>query len=122
MARVAIIPVDRNLNPTHTISMQASTLGILEAADFSPKQARALAQAIEGEIKGSNLVTVPGLDERLDLRNYVTKASFDVGITQLRLDVSEMEKRLLNSMMKFGLSLAGLTLTAIYFIVLNLKR
>jgi hypothetical protein len=51
-----------NLNPAQIMIMQARTLGILEAADFSPKQAHALAQAIEGEIHGSDLVTRPIFD------------------------------------------------------------
>jgi hypothetical protein len=96
------------------MTMQASTLGILEAADFSPKQAHALAQAIEGEIKGSDLVTTPVFNKGIaDLR---------LEISGVRLEVSEMEKRLLQSMVKFGLGIAGITLTAIYFIVLNLRR
>jgi hypothetical protein len=57
------------------MTMQASTLGILEAADFSPKQARALAQAIEGEIKGSDLVTKP---------------IFESGIGSVKLEIAEL--------------------------------
>jgi len=100
------------------MTMQASTLGILEAADFSPKQAHALAQAIEGEIKGSDLVTTP-----------VFNTVFNKGISDLRLEisgvrleVSEMEKRLFHGIVKFGLGIAGITLTAVYFIVLNLRH
>jgi hypothetical protein len=96
------------------MSMQASTLGILEAADFSPKQARALAQAIEGEIKGSDLLTVPVFQQGM--------ASLRLEISGTKLETSEMEKRLFHGMVKFGLGLAGITLTAIYFIVLNLRR
>jgi len=94
--------------------MQASTLGILEAADFSPKQAHALAQAIEGEIKGSDLVTTPIFNQGIaDLR---------LEISGVRLEVSEVEKRLLHGIVKFGLTLAGITLGAIYFMLLNLRR
>ena len=96
------------------MTMQASTLGILEAADFSPKQAHALAQAIEGEIKGSELVTIPVFHKGMgDLR---------LEISGVKLEISEMEKRILQSMVKFGLGIAGITLTAIYFIVLNLRH
>lgn len=98
--------------------MRASTLGILEDADFSPKQARALAQAIEGEIKGSELLTVPAFETRVDaLRGEVMLA-----ISGVKLEMSQMENRWFNKMLGFGLSMAGLTVTAVYFRVLNLKR
>jgi hypothetical protein len=89
------------------MSMQASTLGILEAADFSPKQARALAQAIEGEIKGSDLVTKP---------------IFDAGVAELRIELVRLENRLFNKMVALGFSATGITVSAAYFLVLNLKR
>jgi len=181
------------------MTMQASTLGILEAADFTPKQARALAQAIEGEIKGSDLLTAPALDARnfvtvpildarnfvtepaldarnfvtvpildarnyvtvpiLDARKYVTESTLDARnyvtvpildarkyVTestldarnyvdvptldarlgelklQLRLELAQLENRLFNKMTAMGLSLAGLSLTAVFFMILNLKR
>jgi hypothetical protein len=123
------------------MTMQASTLGILEDADFSPKQARALAQAIEGEIKGemkgSDLLTVTifearfdaRLDARLDARNFVTTpvleaqmAEVRLAFSGVRLEMSQMENRLINKMVAFGLSMAGLIVTAVYFLVLNAKR
>jgi len=77
-----------------------------------------LAQAIEGEIKGSDLVTTP-----------VFNTVFNKGISDLRLEisgvrleVSEMEKRLFHGIVTFGLGIAGITLTAVYFIVLNLRH
>ena len=94
--------------------MQASTLGILEAAEFSPKQARALAQAIEGEIKGSDLVTVPVLDARV--------AELRLDISGVRLELSEVEKRMFIRMVGFGLTIAGLVVTAVYFLMLHLQR
>jgi len=104
------------------MTMQASTLGILEAADFSPKQARALAQAIEGEIKGSDLVTA----SMLDARNYVTVPDLKARLTELKLslklDLSEMENRLTNKMLGFGLSIASLGIAAVYFLVLHLRN
>jgi hypothetical protein len=100
------------------MTMQASTLGILEEAEFSPKQARALAQAIEGEIKGSELLTVPVFEARLDGR--MTEVRLE--IAGVRLELSEVEKRLFTKMVGFGLSMAGLAVTAVYFLVLNLKR
>jgi chromosome segregation ATPase len=45
--------------------MLASTLKILEAADFEPGQAAAIAAAISGEIHASQYVTVPILDDRI---------------------------------------------------------
>jgi hypothetical protein len=96
------------------MTMQASTLVILEAAEFSPKQARALAQAIEGEIEGSDLVTVPVLNARL--------AEFRLDLAGIRLDLSELEKRMSNRMVAFGLTLAGLQTAAVYFMMLHLQR
>jgi hypothetical protein len=89
------------------MSMQASTLGILEAADFSPKQARALAQAIEGEIKGSDLVTKP---------------IFDAGMAELRIELVRLEGRLFNKMVGLGVTASGTVIAAVYFLVLNLKH
>jgi hypothetical protein len=111
------------------MTMQASTLGILEAADFSPKQARALAQAIEGEIKGFDPVT----EATLDARNFVTVPILDARLGELKLQMSKLEgemrlelarfeNRLFNKMAAMGLSLAGLSLTAVFFMMLNLKR
>ncbi len=89
------------------MTMLASTLEILEAADFSPKQARALAQAIEGEVKGSDLVTRP---------------IFEVGLAELKLDLARLENRIFNKMAGLGMTGIALTLTGVYFLVLNLKR
>ena len=47
--------------------MQATTLDILIGkAHFEPKVAQAVAEAIDNEIQGSQLVTVPILDIRLN--------------------------------------------------------
>jgi hypothetical protein len=102
--------------------MQASTLGILEDADFSPKQARALAQAIEGEVKGSEVLTVPTFEARLDSRLDSLKAELRLAIAGVRLESSQMENRLFGKMVGLALTMAGLTVTAVYFLVLNLKR
>ena len=112
-ARVVIIPVDRNLNHTHIMSMQASTLGILEAADFSPKQARALAQAIEGEIKGSDIVTRPVFDAGV--------AELKLQMSEIRIELARLENRMFNKMVGLGMTSIGLTLTGVYFVVLHLK-
>ncbi len=95
------------------MSMQASTLGILEAADFSPKQARALAQAIEGEIKGSDIVTRPVFDAGV--------AELKLQMSEIRIELARLENRMFNKMVGLGMTSIGLTLTGVYFVVLHLK-
>lgn len=54
------------------MAMQGSTLRILEAANFTPPQALALAEAIEGEIRGSDLATASAMDIRFsDLKHEI---------------------------------------------------
>jgi hypothetical protein len=122
------------------MTMQASTLGILEAADFSPKQARALAQAIEGEIRGSDLVTVPifeagngGLklqmaqlngELRLELAGIDRELRLELARFErnLKVELSQLESRLFNKTAALGLTAAGMVISAVYFLVLNLRR
>jgi len=98
--------------------MQASTLRILEAAQFQPPQARALAEAIEGEIRAAEIVTVPILDSRI----AGLKTELKEDIAGLRQGVSESENRLFNRMVLLGLTAVGMIISAVFFIVLNLKR
>lgn len=119
------------------MSMQASTLEILEAADFSPKQARALAQAIDGEIKGVDYLTAPvfetKLDATLNARNLVTMPVFEAATADLKLklaqlngdlrvELARLETRLSNRMVALGMTGTGLIITAVFFLVLNLRR
>jgi hypothetical protein len=89
------------------MAMQASTLRILEAAKFSTPQALALGQAIDEEIKGTQFVTVPLLDLKL---------------AELKIELARLESRLTGKMVAFGLSAMGINITAVFFIVLNLRR
>ena len=98
--------------------MQASTLRILEAAQFQPPQARPLAEAIEGEIRAAEIVTVPILDSRI----AGLKTELKEDIAGLRQGVSESENRLFNRMVLLGLTAVGMIISAVFFIVLNLKR
>jgi hypothetical protein len=116
------------------MTMLASTLEILEAADFSPKQARALARAIDGEIKGVDYLTAPvfetklnaafdaKLDATLNARNFVTMPVFEMGLAELKLELARLENRVCNKMVGLGMTGIGLTLTGVYFLVLKLKR
>jgi hypothetical protein len=88
------------------MSMHVSTLKILEAANFTTPQAMALAEAIEGEVKATQLVTVPFLDAR---------------IAEVKLQIAQLENSLFNKMVALGLSGSGLIITAVYF-MLNLKK
>jgi hypothetical protein len=60
--------------------MQVSTLDILiEKAHFEPTVARAVAEAIENETSGNQLVTVPVLDARLaELKGAVDSRFNDI--------------------------------------------
>jgi hypothetical protein len=97
------------------MNMQVGTLKILEAAHFPAPQAQALADAIEysvkSEIGSTQWVTVPILDAR-----------FKETVTQLRLEMAQMENRLVSKGLTVGFSLAGLVLTAVYFMLLHFAR
>ena len=115
------------------MAMQASTLRILEAANFSTPQALALGQAIDEEIEGAQksaqFVTVPLLDVRLaelklqisGLESGLESKIFGVE-SRLRIEMSELEARMSGKMMTLGLSATGIIITAVFFIVLNLRR
>lgn len=79
--------------------MHVSTLEILEKR-FPPEEARAIAQAIEEETSPSRLVTNESL----------------------KLQLAELEARLVTKMAAFGLTGAGLIISAVFFMVQNLKR
>jgi hypothetical protein len=89
------------------MSMQSTTIKILEAANFSSPQALALAEAIECEIKGAELVTVPVLDVR---------------VAAIESKIRDSEIRLFNKLVTPGLTATGIVIAAVSFIVLHLKR
>lgn len=93
------------------MAMQASTLRILEAANFSTPQALALGQAIDEGIEGAQKVT-----------QFVTIPLLDVRLAELKIELAKLETRLTNKMLAFGLSATGVIITAVFFIVLNLRR
>ena len=98
------------------MSMQGSTLRILEAALFTPPQALALAEAIESEIKGAELVTVPVIDVRfaaIDARF----AAVDGRFAELRQEMARMETRLTNKMMGLGIAVSGIIVSAMLFLL-----
>jgi hypothetical protein len=92
--------------------MQATTLDILiDKGQFDPKVARAVAEAIDNEIQGSQLVTVPLLDARLaalrgDLRVEIHDA------------VSGLERRMYAGMLTLFLALLGV----LYFFTEHLAK
>lgn len=108
------------------MAMQASTLRILEAANFSTPQALALGQAIDEEIEGAQkiaqFVTVPLLDIRLaELKLQIS--GVESGLEgRLRIELYKLEARMSGKMMTLGLSATGIIITAVFFIVLNLRR
>jgi hypothetical protein len=94
------------------MSMQATTLDILiEKAHFDPKVARAVAEAIDNEIQGSQPVTVPVLDIRLTvLRSDLRVEIHDAAVS--------LERRMYAAL--FG-QLAAL-LGMIYFFTAHIVR
>ena len=97
--------------------MLAQTIRILEEADFQPRQARALAEAIDGEIRAAEIVTVPVLDNRLDKR----MAAIDAKFFEVKLEIAQLEARLTNRMLGFGFAAVGLVVTSVFFIVQHFK-
>jgi len=81
------------------MSMHVSTLEILEKR-FAPDEARAIAQAIEEETNPSRLVTNESL----------------------KLQLAELEARLFTKIAALGLTAAGLIISAVFFLVLNLRK
>jgi hypothetical protein len=116
--------------------MQASTLRILQAANFAPPQAFALAEAIEAEVRASQVVTAPTFDARMsEFRGELTgvkiqiketenRLGFQIAETEnrLKLQIAETENRLFTKMATLGLSATAIIITAGFFIVLNLKK
>lgn len=88
------------------MGMQSATIKILEAANFSPPQALALAEAIECEIKGAELVTVPILDLR---------------VANIESKIRDSEIRLFSKIVTLGLTATGIIIAAVSFISLHLK-
>ena len=93
--------------------MLANTLRILEAADFQPRQARALAEAIDGEIHAAEIVTVPILDNRM--------AAIDAKFFEVKLEITQVEARLTNKLLGFGFAAVGLIITTVFFIVQHFR-
>ena len=94
------------------LPMQAATLDILiDKGKFSSPAARAIAEAIDLEIQGAQLVTLPVLDSRLaGLRQEVTRAIADAGNSITR----QMYFALLGQM--------TVLLGVLYFFVTHLAR
>jgi hypothetical protein len=140
------------------MSMQARTLRILEEANFTRPQALALAEAIEGEIHGGEIVTIPildsrlsglrgdmaGIENRLELKLAATDKHLaamegrlevelaDTGSSlrllisdtegRLKLSIANVEDRLFYKTASLGLAATGLIITAVFFLVQNLKK
>ena len=92
--------------------MQATTLDILiDKARFEPNVARAVAEAIDNEIQGSQPVTVPMLDTRLNsLRSDLRVEIHDA--------VGSLERRMYAGMLAQFVALLG----ALYFFTEHFLR
>ncbi len=91
------------------MAMQGSTIRILEAANFSRPQALALAEAIEGEIRGADLVTVPVMDVRF--------SHVDARFSELRQELAGLEARMTNKMMAMGISTTGIMVSVMLYLL-----
>lgn len=106
------------------MSMQARTLRVLEAANFTQPQAVAIAEAIDSEIHGNELLTVSVLDSRLAAvcRDFgELRVEFSGLKQELKHLISASEIRLTNKMISLGIAATGSIITAVYFLVLHLK-
>lgn len=81
-------------------AIQASTLDILEKGGFDPAQARALAAAMDNEVKAARLVSVPILDAR---------------VAQLQRDIAETKAEIVRWVLLTGLAPASIIVGALYF-------
>ena len=99
--RLTAVRSKPNLMPMHV-----STLEILEKR-FPPDDARAIAQAIEEETNPPKLVT----NESLKLQ-----------LSEIKLQLSELETRLFTKIVALGLPAAGLIVSAVFFLVLNIRK
>lgn len=85
------------------MAVHLATLELLEKR-FAPEDARAIAQAIEEETSANKFVTTESL----------------------RVQLAELETRLVSKMFTFGVTFgltgAGLIITAVFFMLQNLKR
>lgn len=107
------------------MSMQASTVRLLDAANFSGPQAFALAQAIDAEVHSVELLTVPIFNARmgeLDKRMDGFDARMKEMKTEVKLQISESENRTFAKMAAFALTTTGIVITAVFFMVMNLKK
>lgn len=115
------IAVD-SYNPKNTLpmAMLANTLKILEAANFEPRQALALAEAIDGEVHASQYVTVPILDARM-MAIDARFAQVDVKFAEVKFQIAQLEARLTNRMIGFGFAAVSLNVTIVFFIVQHFR-
>ena len=97
--------------------MHLATLQILEKR-FPPEDARAIAQAIEAETGPERLVT----NESLKLQLGEIKLQLVELENRLNLKMADLETRLSNKMIGYGVTGTGIIITAVFFMVLNLKR
>jgi len=102
------------------IDTLANTLRILEAANFEPRQAVALAEAIDGEVHASQSVTVPVLDARM-MAIDARFAQVDSRFSEVKLQIAQSEARLVNRMIGFGFAAVSLIVTTVFFIVQHFR-
>jgi len=114
------------------MNMQASTVRLLEAANFTTPQALALAEAIDTHFQAMELVTIPIFNVRMgefsarmdkfDKRMDGFEVSLKEMGTNLSLKISESENRLFTKVAALGLSAMTIFVTVVLFIVMNGKK
>ena len=104
--------------------MHASTLRILETR-FKPEDARVIAEAIEEEAGPSKFVTNDSLKlqlAELESRLGHKMSELEVRMSELEMRIANKLNALFNKLSALGIALAGLTVTVVLFMVLNLKK
>lgn len=97
------------------MTMQGSTLRILEAAQFAPPQPLALAEAIGNEVEGGGLVTVPIIAARFSAFD-VRFAAVDARFPELRQDMAALETRITNKMVAIGIGVTGIIVSIMLYL------
>jgi hypothetical protein len=141
---VVLNAIDENKKPRKIMTMQASTLRNLEAANFSTSQALALGQAIDDEIGRSQtqFVTEPifnaGLTDvrtemkaefaevraemkagfaevRAQLSGLVSRDVLTAEIAKLETGMAKLETRMTNKVLVMWLSVMGILISMAFF-------
>lgn len=103
------------------MAVQLATLDILtQKGHFEPQIARAIGEAIETEIRGAQIVTLPMLDLRLaelkgglELKIESARSQLEIRIGQVDVKLAQLESRLFFKMAGFGITSLGILIAVL---------